>query len=47
MALQGSGQITLTEIAGEFNDSAPHEMSEFYAAAATVPGSGEIQVAAA
>ena len=46
MALQGSGQISLAEIAGEFNDSAPHEMSEFYAAATGVPGSGELQVAA-
>jgi hypothetical protein len=47
MALQGSGQITLTEIAGEFNDSAPHEMSEFYAAATCIsPEPGTVAAAA-
>ena len=46
MALQGSGQIKLSEIATEFNDSAPHAMSEFYDAASGVPASGELQLAA-
>ena len=50
MALQGSGQIKLSEIAGEFGGSAPHQMSEYYSGGSntpsgtgSVPTSGEIQ----
>lgn len=46
MALQGSGQIKLSEIATEFGGSAPHRLSEYYGAASGVPSSGEIQLAA-
>ena len=42
MALQGSGQIKLSEIATEFGGTEPHNMSEYYAAAAGVPASGQL-----
>lgn len=42
MALQTSGQITLKDIATEFEDTAPHTLKEFYSAAGGVPASGEI-----
>ena len=42
MALQLSGQITLKEIATEFEDTAPSTLKEFYSAASGVPDSGEI-----
>lgn len=42
MALQSSGQITLKEIATEFEDTAPSTLKEFYSAASGVPDSGEI-----
>lgn len=42
MALQTTGQITLKDIATEFDDTAPHSLKEFYSAAATIPASGEI-----
>jgi hypothetical protein len=42
MALQGSGQIKLSEIVAEFGGSAPHALSEYYAAATGVPASGAI-----
>lgn len=44
MALASSGQLTLSEIATEYSDSAPHGMSEFYDAATGVPSSGMIAV---
>ena len=37
MALQSSGQITLKEIAAEFEDTAPSTLKEFYGAATGVP----------
>ena len=51
MPLQGSGSISLSQIASEFGDSQPHSLSEFYAGgsagvtsggAPNVPSSGEI-----
>lgn len=42
MAMQGSGQIKLSEIASEFGGTAPHNMSEYYSAAAGVPSSGQL-----
>ena len=45
MALQSSGQISLTQIATEFGDSAPHSLSEFYSASAGIPSSGAISLA--
>src|SRR5210317_1544552 len=44
MPLTGSGQLKISEIATEFGDTAPHEMSEFYGAATGIPASGEISV---
>ena len=46
MALQGSGQIALSDIQTEFGGSAPTALSEYYEAAAGIPASGEIQLAA-
>jgi hypothetical protein len=43
MPLAASGQIKLSEIATEFGDTPPHQMSEFYGAATGVPGSGQIR----
>lgn len=45
MALQSSGQISLSEIATEFGGSAPHSLSEYYDKG-NAPSSGEIQLAA-
>lgn len=42
MALPASGTITLLQIATEFGGTAPHSLSEYYAAAAGVPASGAI-----
>ncbi len=42
MALQSSGVISLSDIAGEFGGSTPHSLSEYYGAAAGVPASGQI-----
>ena len=42
MPLPNSGQITLSQIAGEFGGNAPHSMSEYYGAASGVPNSGQI-----
>ena len=42
MALQYSGAISLSNIATEFGGTAPHSLSEYYAAASGVPSSGEI-----
>jgi hypothetical protein len=45
MALQSSGQISLSQIAAEFGGSAPHALSEYYGKG-NAPASGEIQLAA-
>tara|TARA_R110002012_G_scaffold106004_6_gene247170 strand:+ start:4677 stop:5348 length:672 start_codon:yes stop_codon:yes gene_type:complete len=45
MALQSSGQISLSQIAGEFGGSAPHQLSEYHDKG-NAPASGEIQLAA-
>jgi hypothetical protein len=45
MALQSSGPISIQDIATEFEDAAPHSLSEFYGAASGVPTSGAIKVA--
>lgn len=45
MALQSSGQISLSQIAAEFGGSAPHSLSEYYGDG-NAPASGEIQLAA-
>jgi len=45
MPLQSSGQISLSDIAGEFGGSAPHSLSEYYGDG-NAPASGEIQLAA-
>jgi len=44
MALQLTGAIKLSEIAVEFSDTAPHSLSEFYAAASSIPGAGTIKL---
>ena len=43
MALQGSGQISLGDIATEFGGTAPHQMSEYYGSGGA-PGSGELRI---
>ena len=43
MALQGSGQISIGNIATEFGDAAPNAMSEFYGAGGA-PSSGELRI---
>lgn len=40
MALQASGQISLSDIATEFGDAAPHALSEFYGVANGIPTVG-------
>ena len=52
MALQGSGAISLSDLATEFGDTTPNSMSEFYAGGslvgtnnASVPASGAITLA--
>jgi hypothetical protein len=45
MALTGSGQISIGDIAGEFGGSEPHALSEYHDKG-NAPASGEIQVAA-
>jgi hypothetical protein len=44
MALQSSGQITLQNIATEFGGTAPHSLTEYYAAATGIPASGVISI---
>jgi hypothetical protein len=44
MALQTSGQISLSDIQGEFGGSAPTSLSEYYGAAAGIPASGQISI---
>lgn len=47
MALQGSGAISLAQIAAEFSDTAPHRLgADFYGAADGVPASGAISMSA-
>lgn len=43
MALPGSGQISMSQIAAEFGGTAPHSLSEYYSAAPGVPASGAIK----
>ena len=43
MALQSSGQISLKNIADEFNDSAPHKLSEFRGKG-SIPASGQAKI---
>lgn len=45
MALQGSGQISLAQIASEYGGSTPHHLSEYHSKG-NAPSSGEIQIAA-
>ena len=42
MALQTSGPISLSDIAGEFGGNQPHKLSEYYDADSGVPSSGTI-----
>lgn len=44
MALPASGQLSLQDIATEFGGSTPHQLSEYYSAAAGIPASGEITI---
>ena len=44
MALQTSGPISLSQIAGQFGDSAPHSLSEQYGATTNIPASGAISL---
>jgi len=44
MVLQGSGRITLNDIAGEFGGAPPHKLSEYYSVAVGLPGSGTIRL---
>jgi len=44
MALQTSGPISLNDVAGEFDGSAPHSLSEYYGVDDGVPGSGTISL---
>ena len=45
MPLVNTGQITLSDIAGEFGGTTPHQLSEYYDTG-NAPSSGEIQLAA-
>lgn len=45
MAIQSSGQISLSQIATEYGGSAPHQLSEYHDKG-NAPASGEIQLAA-
>lgn len=44
MALQTSGAISLSDVAGEFGGSAPHSLSEYYGVASGIPSSGTISL---
>lgn len=44
MGLQTSGEISIVDIATEFEDTAPHALTEFYGAADGIPVSGAITV---
>jgi hypothetical protein len=43
MALQGSGAISFSQIAAEFDDTTPHSMSEFYRNGSLVPNADQNQ----
>jgi len=45
MALQGSGAISLSQIAAEFGGTAPHSMSEYYGGGGNVPAGANPNVA--
>lgn len=45
MALQANGKISLSDIATEFEDAAPHALSEFYGVASGIPTSDAISLA--
>ena len=45
MPLTNSGQISLSDVAGEFGGSVPHQLSEYHGKG-NAPSSGEIQLAA-
>jgi len=45
MALQGSGAISISQIASEFGGSAPHSMSEYYGGGDNVPAGANPNVA--
>ena len=45
MPLTNSGQISMSDIAGEFGGSVPHQLSEYHGKG-NAPASGEIQLAA-
>ena len=38
MAIQSSGQISMTDIVNEFGGSVPHSLSEYYRNGGAVPG---------
>jgi hypothetical protein len=44
MALQGSGAISLGDIATEFGGTVPHAMDEYYGVAAGIPTSGALSL---
>lgn len=44
MALPSSGQISFSNIAGEFGGSIPHSLSEYYGSTLSIPNSGAISV---
>lgn len=44
MGLPSTGPITMGEVGTEFEDAAPHSLSEFYDVAEGVPASGEISL---
>ena len=43
MPIKTSGTLSMSEIASEFNDSAPHSISEFYGKGISLPSSGIIR----
>lgn len=44
MALQSSGSISLSNVAGEFGGTTPHSLSEYYGSDSGVPASGQIKL---
>lgn len=44
MALQSSGSISLSNVAGEFGGTTPHSLSEYYGSDTGVPASGQIKL---
>src|SRR5262245_48593450 len=43
MTLPASGALKMTDISGEFGDTAPYSLTEFYGVASGVPSSGAIK----